>query len=118
MCVIDVSHRIKHSLEVVPSALVHRNVLSTGEILTKLRTLDRDISLDEAFLRGGTIGFGTSKCSIDPARCSQSRGILFISVDDACGCGSEVRRVKRDASTKHLTLSGKSFPYLKSVIRG
>lgn len=47
---IDVSHRTKHSLEVVPSALVHRNVLSTGEILTKLRTLDRDISLDEAFI--------------------------------------------------------------------
>jgi hypothetical protein len=45
-----VSHRIEPVHMVVPSALVLKNPLPISEILTKLRTFHRVISVDEAFV--------------------------------------------------------------------
>jgi hypothetical protein len=46
---ITISHWMRRAYEVVPSALVYLNPLSTSEILTNLRPFDHDISVEEGF---------------------------------------------------------------------
>lgn len=56
---------MRPSYEVVPSALVYCDLPLTNEILTDVQALALDISLDEGFSWGGTIGFVVSESPVD-----------------------------------------------------